>query len=338
MQEADTTRQTDHGRTRPEKAVARDAGAREDALILVVDDNRDNLEIISTRLEFRGYDVMTAERGDQAIEMARDRCPDLILLDIMMPDLDGYEVARRLRTEGELAYIPIIFVTARDSTEDLVTGLDAGGDDYLTKPINFPELEARVRSMLRIKRLQDELEEKNRELEKLSISDGLTGLYNHRHLHELLEEEFERSKRTGEPVSVVMFDLDNFKQVNDTFGHQAGDRVLRALADILRTTAREIDRLGRYGGEEFMAILPDSDPDAGVTFAERVRQAVERHDFNIGDHEPIAMTISAGVATCPHDRPDGPHRLVYYADQALYSAKGAGRNRVVRYDPDVADN
>ncbi|NIP79222.1 MAG: diguanylate cyclase [Gemmatimonadetes bacterium] len=310
----------------------------ETALILVVDDNPDNLEIISTRLEYKGYDVVTAQRGDEAISLIHEHGPDLMLLDIMMPDMDGYEVARRVRADGEIAYLPIIVVTARDSTEDKVTGLDAGADDYLTKPINFPELEARVRSMLRIKRLQDQLEEKNRELEELSISDGLTGLYNHRHLHELLQEEFERSKRTEEPISVVMFDLDRFKQVNDTYGHQAGDQVLKGLADILRETAREIDRLGRYGGEEFLAILPDSDPEAGMTFAERVRETVADQRFDIRTNGPLEMTISAGVATYPHDGPDGPRRLVHYADQALYSAKNSGRNRVVRFEPGMADD
>jgi two-component system, cell cycle response regulator len=258
----------------PEGVVRPGESPGDTPLILVVDDNPDNLEIISTRLRFRGYDVAVAERGEEAIAKVHEVDPDLILLDIMMPDMDGYEVARRIRRKKDLAYIPIIVVTARDSTEDKVTGLDAGADDYLTKPINFPELEARVRSMLRIKRLQDQLEEKNRELEQLSIRDGLTGLYNHRHLHELLAEEYERSRRTGEPVSVVMLDLDRFKEVNDTYGHQAGDRVLEELADILRESAREIDRLGRYGGEEFMAILPDSDPEAGLTFAERVREMV----------------------------------------------------------------
>ncbi len=320
-------------RTRPlPPGETREGGA----LILVVDDNPDNLEIISTRLRFRGYDVEVAERGDRAIEQVREIGPDLILLDIMMPDMDGYEVARRIRADEEVPYIPIIVVTARDSTEDKVTGLDAGADDYLTKPINFPELEARVRSMLRIKRLQDELAEKNRELEQLSISDGLTGLFNHRHLHDLLEEEFERSGRTGEPISVVMFDLDHFKEVNDTHGHQAGDAVLVELSEILHDTAREIDRLGRYGGEEFMAILPGTDADAGLTFAERVRDHVEQRPFDIGEDAPLRMTISAGVATHPTDDADGPRRLVHYADQALYSAKHSGRNQAIRFEPEMA--
>ncbi|MBW3554393.1 MAG: PleD family two-component system response regulator [Gemmatimonadetes bacterium] len=339
ISEAERTRRAQgpgsEGRRRPLRPGEAEG---ETPLILVVDDNPDNLEIISTRLRFRGYDVATADRGDSAIQQVHESTPDLILLDIMMPDMDGYEVARRIRQEEALPYIPIIVVTARDSTEDKVTGLDAGADDYLTKPINFPELEARVRSMLRIKRLQDQLEEKNRELEQLSISDGLTGLFNHRHMHELLQDEFERSGRTGEALSVVMFDIDHFKKVNDTYGHQAGDGVLQELSDILRETAREIDKLGRYGGEEFMVILPGSDRDAGITFAERVRQHVESQKFDIKADRPLDMTISAGVATYPADPVDGPRRLVHFADRALYSAKNSGRNRVVAYEPGMAED
>ncbi|MGH7505942.1 MAG: diguanylate cyclase, partial [Longimicrobiales bacterium] len=226
--------------------------------ILVVDDNQDNVEIISTRLRFRGYDMEEASDGAQALDMVHRNPPDLILLDVMLPDIDGYEISRRIKGDDSLPFIPIILVTARDSTQDKVAGLDAGADDYLTKPINFPELEARVRSMLRIKRLQDELEDKNRELERLSISDGLTGLFNHRHIHGLLDQEFERADRSGDPATVAMFDLDRFKSVNDSYGHQSGDRVLQQFADILRSTAREIDHIGRYGGEEFMVILPET--------------------------------------------------------------------------------
>jgi GGDEF domain-containing protein len=217
----------------------------------------DNIEIIATRLRFGAMRYWRRATA-QALALVNEHAPDLILLDVMLPDIDGYEISRRIKGSEELPFIPIILVTARDSTQDKVAGLDAGADDYLTKPINFPELEARVRSMLRIKRLQDELEEKNRELERLSISDGLTGLFNHRHIHGLLAEEFERVARTEDCMSVAMFDLDHFKAVNDTYGHQAGDRVLVELADILRETARDIDRLGRYGGEEFMALLPET--------------------------------------------------------------------------------
>lgn len=300
--------------------------------ILVVDDNQDNIEIMSTRLRFRGYEVLEASDGEQALALVREAAPDLILLDVMLPDIDGYEISRRIKGATDLPFIPIILVTARDSTQDKVAGLDAGADDYLTKPINFPELEARVRSMLRIKRLQDELEEKNRELERLSISDGLTGLFNHRHILDLLCDEFERVERTNELVSVAMFDLDRFKAVNDTYGHQAGDRVLGEMADILRESARDVDRLGRYGGEEFLALLPETSLDDAAVFVERVRREVARRPFDIGRDEPLRMTVSAGVATYPHESMDSPEMLVRFADDALYAAKAAGRNRVVRAD------
>jgi diguanylate cyclase (GGDEF)-like protein len=186
--------------------------------------------------------------------------------------------------------------------------------------------------MLRIKRLQDELEEKNRELERLSISDGLTGLFNHRHIHGLLSEEFERVERTRDFMSVAMFDLDRFKAVNDTYGHQAGDRVLAEMADVLRETARDIDRLGRYGGEEFMTLLPETGIDDAAVFVERVRREVARRPFDIGRDEPLRMTVSAGVASYPHELVESPETLIRLADQALYAAKASGRNRVVRFD------
>jgi diguanylate cyclase (GGDEF)-like protein len=307
-------------------------GAPTTGRILVVDDNQDNVEIISTRLSFRGYDVAAAANGLQALEEVRAQPPDLILLDLMLPDIDGYEISRRIKGDPRLPFIPIILVTARDSTQDKVAGLDAGADDYLTKPINFPELEARVRSMLRIKRLQDELEEKNRALEQLSVSDGLTGLFNHRHIHGLLHDEFERALRSGHPLTVAMFDFDHFKSVNDTYGHPVGDRVLLQMADILRRTAREIDRIGRYGGEEFMVILPETGIEDGAIFVERVRREVARHPFDVGRDKPIHMTLSAGVATFPHELVADKETLVRLADEALYAAKAAGRDRIVRFD------
>jgi two-component system, cell cycle response regulator len=306
--------------------------AAEPGRILVVDDNEDNIEIIAARLRYRGYEILEARDGEQALSHVRDNAPDLILLDVMLPDIDGYEISRRIKGATDLPFIPIILVTARDSTQDKVAGLDAGADDYLTKPINFPELEARVRSMLRIKRLQDELAEKNLELERLSISDGLTGLYNHRHIHGLLAEEYERVSRTNDCMSVAMLDLDHFKRVNDTYGHQAGDRVLVELSDILRESARDIDRLGRYGGEEFMALLPETCIDDAAVFVERVRREVARRPFDIGREEPLRMTISAGVATYPHGSIDSVEALVRCADEALYAAKAGGRDRIVRFD------
>ena len=316
------------------RAASAQVEGRQPNRILVVDDNPDNVEIVSARLRSVGYEVVPASDGESALDEVRRQPPDLILLDVMLPGINGYEVAKVVKEAEDLPFIPIILVTARDSTQDKVAGLDAGADDYLPKPINFPELEARVRSMLRIKRLQDELEEKNRELERLSISDGLTGLYNHRHIHQELWEEFERVQRTGEHLGLVMLDLDHFKQVNDTYGHQAGDTVLQELARILRETAREVDKLGRYGGEEFMAILPEADLDAATVFAERVRSAVEEHLFDVGLTSPIRLTLSAGIATYPNAQIANPDLLVDWADRALYAAKKGGRNRVMRA-PDV---
>ncbi|CAN5267973.1 diguanylate cyclase [soil metagenome] len=246
-------------------------------------------------------------------------------------------MSRRVKNDASLPYIPIILVTARDSTEDKVEGLDAGADDYLTKPVNFPELEARVRSMLRIKRLQDQLDETNAELEemnqqlvKLSITDGLTELFNHRHIHELLGEEFERSARTGESIAVVMMDLDHFKAVNDTHGHPTGDVILHETAGMIRDTAREIDMPGRYGGEEFIAILPETDEQAAVNFAERVRSAIEEHEYRDGE-TLVRMTVSCGVAaSASGGNVDTPQGLLKRADDALYAAKEGGRNRVIR--------
>jgi diguanylate cyclase (GGDEF)-like protein len=300
--------------------------------ILVVDDNLDNVEIIATRLRFRGYEVEEATDGADALARVRQRPPDLILLDVMLPDIDGYEISRRIKGDPLMPFTPIILVTARDSTQDKVAGLDAGADDYLTKPINFPELEARVRSMLRIKRLQDELEDKNRELERLSVSDGLTSLFNHRHIHDLLHDEFERASRNNTPISLAMIDFDHFKLVNDNYGHLAGDRVLMQVADLLRATTREVDRLGRFGGEEFMVILPATAIEESVVFLERLRREVARHDFQVGRSEPIHMTVSAGVASYPHPFVSSKDSLLRLADEALYAAKAAGRNCVMRFD------
>jgi diguanylate cyclase (GGDEF)-like protein len=253
-----------------------------------------------------------------------------MLLDVMMPRIDGIEVTRRIKGDSSLPFIPIIMQTALETTEDKVEGLDAGADDYITKPINFAELEARVKSLLRIKALQDELERANTRLRHMSQTDGLTGVDNRRHVEERLTEMFEHAARLNEPLAVVMCDVDHFKSVNDTLGHQAGDAVLKQLAEVLRTTAREIDRVGRYGGEEFVVLLPGSNLQDAAAFAERVRRAVEATEFAYPGGT-VRRTLSAGVAAWPH--PDVRHQeaLVKAADDALYAAKECGRNRIVAY-------
>ena len=308
--------------------------------ILIVDDHEDNVELLRARLEAWGYATESAADGDIALRMVEASPPDLILLDVMMPTIDGTEVARRIKENKALPFIPIIMQTALDAPEHKVAGLGAGADDYITKPIEFAELGARVKSMLRIKRLQEELEQKtneladaNRQLLRVSQTDALTGLANRRHIEERLTEMYEHSSRLSEPLSCVMCDIDKFKSVNDTYGHQAGDAVLRQFAKILQGEAREIDRIGRYGGEEFLLLLPGTVLDAAVTFADRVRKAVEEHTFTF-DGGTLKRTASFGVSGWPHPAITHCETLVKMADDALYVAKETGRNKVVRFASD----
>jgi two-component system cell cycle response regulator len=304
---------------------------QEKPLVLIVDDHPDNVEVLQARLNALGYRTACAPDGETALEAVAKSPPDLILLDVMMPRMDGNEVARRVKADKSLPYIPIIMQTALDSTQSKVVGLEAGADDYVTKPINYAELQARIQAALRVKALQDEVKAKNEQLSQMAITDALTGLYNRRHLDERLDEMFEHSARLHEPLSVAMFDIDHFKQVNDTYGHQVGDVVLTQFAQLLKHVARDIDRIGRYGGEEFMVLLPGTVLDAGVTFAKRARQEVEAHQFDYAGGT-LSCSISAGVAAFPHPRIHTRQQLVKAADDGLYVAKSLGRNRVVRFD------
>ena len=298
--------------------------------ILVVDDHEDNVELLRARLEARGYEVEAAMDGQEALDRVHAAPPDLMLLDVMMPRIDGIEVTRQIKGDPSLPFIPIIMQTALESTEDKVEGLDAGADDYITKPINFAELEARVKSLLRIKGLQEELARANEALLKASQTDGLTGLDNRRHVEERLTEMFTHAARLNEPLACVMCDLDHFKSVNDEHGHQAGDAVLRQVAEILRDSAREIDRVGRYGGEEFIVLLPNANLEDAAAFAERVRREVEARTFAY-DGGTLKRTLSAGAAAWPDPAIRHQEALVKAADDALYVAKEHGRNRVEVY-------
>lgn len=311
---------------------------RDKKKILVVDDHEDNIELLRARLEARGYEVFGANDGQAALDQVDKVCPDLILLDVMMPKMDGMEVVRRLKANDKLPFIPVIMQTALDSTENKVEGLDAGADDYITKPINFAELEARVNSLLRIKALQadlaareKELSELNDRLRQISLTDGLTQIENRRSLEERLHDMWQHSVRLHEPIALVMCDIDKFKSVNDNYGHQAGDSVLKEFAQLLKSEAREIDRVGRYGGEEFLLILPGTVLDAAVTFAERLREKVEKHTFTY-EGGTLCRTMSCGVAASPHPKVKDQEALLKAADDALYVAKETGRNRVVRFD------
>ncbi len=298
------------------------------ARILVVEDSPDSLHMLSSRLRLRGYVVEEAISGEEAMVMIENSPPDLLLLDVMLPGIDGHEVVRRMKGSSSLPFIPVILVTGRDSTPEKVAGLDAGADDYLVKPVDLAELEARVRSMLRIKRLQTQLEEKNRELERLSRTDGLTGLFNQRHIRELLNDEFERVRRSREPFSIALIDFDDLKRVNDSLGHQVGDRVLVEMARLLNLSTRRVDRVGRSGGDEFLILLPETPMQGAVICLERIRKKVENYPFLPDGDGHLPLTISVGIASCPDPGVPGPEELIRRADVAMYSAKHSGRNRI----------
>ncbi|MBI5017553.1 MAG: diguanylate cyclase [Deltaproteobacteria bacterium] len=316
--------------------------------ILVVDDSRIVLAMVTDILAEEGYRVRQAENGRVALERVAEARPDLIVLDVMMPEMDGYEVCETLRRESD--YIPILMITAKGELEDLVRGLDAGADDYIAKPFQAVELVARVKSLLRIGTLQKrlllqnfELEAKNQQLEALarqlddlnkeltllSVTDGLTRAYNHRHFQERLKSEFSRAKRYEEPLACVMLDIDHFKRVNDTWGHPVGDRVLVRIVEILKEGIRSEDLVARYGGEEFVLLLPRTDSEHAAHLAERLRERVEADEFPLTNGDRIRLTVSLGVSGF---HPPGTHEtadaLLHAADAALYRAKTDGRNRV----------
>ena len=331
--------------------VARRSGPANDfsgRTVLIVDDDPAQVRHVREGLAPHGYVFREALDGAQALSAIRAGRPDLIVMDVEMPGLGGVEVCRIVKanaTESGFGFIPVILMTARQAAGK-VEGLELGADDYLVKPFDMLELGARVKSMLRLKALQDALVEKNRELEwanreldrrrqellALSRTDALTGLFNRRYFEERLSEEFMRSRRYRSPLSLVMLDIDHFKRINDSFGHPFGDEVLRAVAQTARATLREVDLLARYGGEEFIALLPEAAPQDALRACERVREAIEKLELSWpgpgGVVQTVKLTASLGVATVPSDDLQGTEALLRAADVSLYSAKGTGRNRV----------
>jgi len=241
---------------------------------------------------------------------------------VEMPKLDGHGVLAELQGDAATVDIPVVFLTARSTTEDVVEGLRLGAHDYLRKPFEPAELLARVSAALRVKRLQDELRIRNTELHTVSRTDDLTGLPNRRHLQEHLVMAGSAAKRHGQPVAVLMVDVDHFKSVNDRLGHAGGDRVLRRVAVSLASACRAEDTAGRWGGEEFLVVAPATDGDSAEVLGERIRAAVSAEAIA----DEVAVTVSVGVATGTDDI----ESIVRDADTALYEAKAAGRDRVVR--------
>jgi PleD family two-component response regulator len=235
--------------------------------LLVVDDEQSILDLLRRRLEALGCEVTVLSGGSQVAVTVREKMPDLVLLDVMMPDIDGFTVCQTLKQDPQTRDIPVVLMTARTEVDSRIKGLEMGAHDYVTKPFETAELLARVRAALRVKALQDELREANKLLERLATSDPLTDLPNRRTFDEHIFLAMERSRRTGEVVSVIMLDLDHFKQINDSRGHQVGDEALRQVARILAGRRRVTDLVARYGGEEFVWVLPGAAPDAAVEVA-----------------------------------------------------------------------
>jgi diguanylate cyclase (GGDEF)-like protein len=290
--------------------------------ILLVDDAVANLEALNAVLG-NDYELIFATTGKEAIDLARDQRPDLILLDVMMPDLNGYEVCRKLKDDVNTHGIPVIFVTSMDHEQDETTGLDVGAIDYITKPIRASIVRARIRNHLELKRARDLLE-------SLSITDQLTELPNRRHFDAALEAETRRAIRGMNHIGLLMCDLDYFKAYNDYYGHPAGDRCLAEVGKVFRDVFRRAgDLAARYGGEEFAVILAGATPPDAWMMGEKIRQAVEarRLPHMRGGAGPW-VTVSVGVASMLVSAETSSSWLVQRADVALYASKKAGRNRV----------
>lgn len=288
------------------------------AKILVVDDVSENVTLLRFQLESENYQVLEASNGPQALEIANEETPDLILLDVMMPGMTGLDVVKNLKQTQQLTKIPVILVTANSDDESVVEGLDLGAYDYIIKPYNPTVMFARVRAALREKERQDLLE-------RWATTDPLTNISNRRFFFSETEREFERAKR-GSLMSLLLLDIDKFKQVNDEYGHIAGDQALISLANVLKTSFRKVDICGRFGGEEFIVCLPDTPLDASVEVAERLRQNINKQVIK-SDKNDFHISVSIGITnytTADKQLAD----MIKRADLALYRAKENGRNRV----------
>lgn len=314
----------------------------ERAKILVVDDSRTQLEWLVQVLEREGYEVTTASDGKEAIRLVRTQPPDLVLLDMILPDMDGLEVVRIVKARREERFVPVILLSVRSDLDSKVAGLRVGADDFLAKPFAEAEILARCAAMLRIKQLQERLHEMQRKLEEQSVTDALTGLKNRRFFDERLQEEFRRAQRYGDYLSLIMIDLDHFKQVNDRFGHPAGDSVLRDAAALIRASIRDPDICARYGGEEFAVVLPKTHMSGALAVAERIWRELGQKEYEIplgpaaaggapGPAPAVRVTASIGIAFYPSKDIASGELLLRFADQALYQAKRAGRNTICLY-------
>ncbi len=299
--------------------------------ILIVEDHPVSRKLLEKSLLKRGYQVTSVENGIQALEQLNAHFFPIVLSDWMMPEMDGPQLCRAIRKGAFPGYVFIILLTAKDSKEDIITGLRAGADDYLTKPINNAELIARLNTGFRILELEQSLKSANEEIRILSITDSLTGCYNRAYLNERLLQEINRGKRYCHPLSVIMCDIDHFKKINDTHGHLAGDQILKRFAmGLMKPVRQDLDWVARYGGEEFIMILPETDCQRTLQVAERVRITIEQTRMDLSGKE-VHITASFGVTGFDVDTPEerlSYQKIIKQADLYLYQAKENGRNQV----------
>ncbi len=288
--------------------------------ILVVDDNAFNLKVLTDILDNAGYETYALQDSTQAVGFVENELPDIILLDLIMPVIDGFEVCKLLKANYFAKDIPIIIITARTDPESIKKALELGAFDYIKKPIEEIEVTARVKSALRFKNQLDQLKE-------MSLKDGLTGLYNHRTLIDLLKNELARHERVEQGLSFIMADIDHFKKVNDTYGHRSGDIVLKNVAELLKKSVRQGDIVGRYGGEEFSIVFINSTKEDALRACERMRTRIENHIFNLPEAD-IRITISLGLCYKEPHKTLTYQEIIEFADKALYEAKKNGRNQV----------
>jgi len=287
--------------------------------VLIVDDEPAILKAMQINLLQRGCEVLLATDGEEAVQMALKEKPDLILMDVVLPTIDGMEACHRIKSQST-GFIPVILVTVQNELKNKIAGMNHGADDYLTKPFVFEELNTRVAAMLRIKRAYDDQQ-------TASITDALTGIYNRRYLQPRLKEECDRSLRYGQPFACLMLDLDHFKNINDKYGHPFGDEVLKQFAARLREHIRRADIFVRYGGEEFVLILPETDINEAKRVAENLRDVVQSKKFVAGA-QSAAVTCSTGICIFPSAAATTFDSLLKRVDEALYEAKKSGRNCV----------
>ncbi len=296
------------------------------ARVLIVDDDAIQCAHLARVVKEWSAEPFTAQALSDALRLHKEARPDLVLLDVMMPQVDGYKLAQMFKRDAP--YVPIILLTALDDIDSKRRGLSAGADEFLIKPVNTLELQIRMSSMLRIKRLADELERANKHLAALATTDPLTQLVNRRVVEQRLNDEFLRAQRYKHPLSCILIDIDHFKAVNDNYGHPMGDKVLVEVAEAIRQSIRTTDLGGRYGGEEFIVLAPETPTVGCVLVAERIRKAVTRQTAARADEGYPTVTASFGVSSTELPSKSGAD-LINRADVALYRAKHEGRNRVV---------